>query len=285
MSPGDRSARISRSESLHQQVARNIRNDIAAGVLRDGQPLPSTRDLASQWGVSVFTINEAMRVLIDEGVVVSKARAGRFVHAPEQARRNEVRTTRPNVLMVGGYAGCGKSELGRMLARETGWPMLDKDTITRAVVEVALVALGLSANDRESQQYLTEIRPREYECLTNAMLENLQCGSSVIVTAPFVKEFHDEAWVNRTRATCADMNAHLTLVWVYCDAETMLTYIRHRGAARDASKIEDWPAYLTSLDLQFRPPGDHYLIDNSASGEPLQTQAKALLAAALEKVQ
>ena len=35
---GQRS-RISRSESLPQQVARNVRNDIAAGVLRDGREL------------------------------------------------------------------------------------------------------------------------------------------------------------------------------------------------------------------------------------------------------
>ena len=38
--------------------------------------------------------------------------------------------------------------------------------------------------------------------------------------------------------SCAqDMNATLSIVWVHCDATTMHTYIRHRGAARDATKI------------------------------------------------
>ncbi|WP_098960219.1 GntR family transcriptional regulator [Pseudonocardia sp. N23] len=282
MPSDDRSGRVARSESLHQQVARNIRNDIAAGVLRDGQPLPSTRELAAQWGVSVFTINEAMRTLIDDGIVISKPRAGRIVHAPEQAIRNEVRTAEPHVVMIGGYAGCGKTELGRMLARESGWPMLDKDTITRAVVEVALEQLGLSANDRESAEYLSVIRPREYECLMNALVENLQCGNSAVVTAPFVREFHDEAWINRARARVADHGGSLTLVWVYCDADTMLTYVRHRGAARDAAKLADWPTYLAALDLDFRPPGDHFVVDNSASGEPLQSQAKRLLSYAVQ---
>jgi DNA-binding transcriptional regulator YhcF (GntR family) len=271
-------SRISRSELLPQQVARNVRNDIAAGVLRDGQPLPATRELAEQWGVSVFTINEAMKLLSDEGLVISKPRAGRVVNAPEQVRRNEIRTSTPHVVLIGGYAGSGKTELGRILARETGWPMLDKDTLTRPVVEAALEVLGCSPHDRDSETYLNVIRPREYESLMSAMTENVQCGTSAIVTAPFIRELHDTAWINRTVAACQDMKAALSVAWVYCDAATMHTYVRHRGAARDAVKLENWDAYLDTVDLNFRPPVPHTLIDNSASGVPLQEQARALLA-------
>lgn len=274
---GQRS-RISRSESLPQQVARNIRNDVAAGVLRDGQPLPPTRELAEQWGVSVFTISEAMKLLASEGLVVNKPRAGRIVYAPEQTRRNEIRTSAPHAILIGGYAGSGKTELGRVLARETGWPMLDKDTLTRPVVEAALEVLGCSPHDRESETYLNIIRPREYESLMSAMIENVQCGTSAIVTAPFIRELHDTAWINRTTATCQDMNATLAIVWVYCDTATMHTYVRHRGAARDATKLENWGAYLDTIDLEFRPPVPHTVIDNSATGVPLQAQAKKLLA-------
>ncbi len=273
---GQRS-RISRSESLTQQVARNVRNDIAAGVLRDGQPLPATRDLAEQWGVSVFTISEAMKLLADEGLIVSRPRAGRVISAPEQMQQNELRTGAPHVILIGGYAGSGKTELGRVLARETGWPMLDKDTLTRPVVEAALEVLGCSPHDRESETYLKVIRPREYESLISAMTENVQCGTSAIVTAPFIRELHDTAWINRAAATCQDMNASLFIVWVYCDEATMHTYIRHRGAARDAAKLENWDAYLETIDLEFRPPVPHAVIDNSASGVPLQAQAKKLL--------
>jgi hypothetical protein len=51
------------------------------------------------------------------------------------------------------------------LLRETGWPMIDKDSITRPVVEVALELAGMSPNDRESDTYVSRIRPREYEAL------------------------------------------------------------------------------------------------------------------------
>ncbi len=278
---GQRS-RLSRSESLHHQVARNIRNDIAAGVLRDGQSLPATRELAEQWGVSVFTISEAMKLLAKEELIVTKPRAGRVVNAPGQVRRDEIRPSTPHVVLIGGYAGSGKTELGRILARETGWPMLDKDTLTRPVVEVALEILGCSPHDRESATYLDVIRPREYEALMSAMTENVRCGTSAIVTAPFIRELHDIAWINRLTATCQDMSATLSVVWVYCDATTMHTYIRHRGAARDTAKLENWNAYLATIDLEFLPPVPHTVINNSASVVPLQTQAKKLLASVVD---
>ena len=83
--PTDGSA-LDRSDSLHKQVARHIRNDIEAGVLRDGEVLPSTRELAQRWDVSVFTITEAMKLLAEEGLVVSKSRSKRVVQAPDQPR-------------------------------------------------------------------------------------------------------------------------------------------------------------------------------------------------------
>lgn len=69
--------------------------------------------------------------------------------------------------------------------------MIDKDTITRPVVEAALEMIGHSPNDRESEQYMTLIRPREYEALMATMVENVECGNSVIATAPFIREYTD----------------------------------------------------------------------------------------------
>lgn len=273
-----------RVESRTQQVARSIRTDIEAGVLRDGQVLPSTRDLAQKWGVSVFTISEAMKILTDEGLVISTSRSKRVVHAPNQTRNNDVRPATPHVILIGGYAGSGKSELGRILARETGWPMLDKDTLTRSVVEMALEATGHSPNDRESEHYVNFIRPREYEALAAATSENVECGNSAIVTAPFIREFRDEAWISRTQSAYASLHATTTIVWVYCDEDTMRSYIRYRGAARDTNKLADWPGYLQNIDTKFRPLAPHVLIDNSVSSAPLHDQAKNLLSQVLGTV-
>jgi predicted kinase len=185
------------------------------------------------------------------------------------------------VLIVGGYAGSGKTELGRILARETGWAMLDKDTLTRPVLEAALEIIGNSPNDRESEVYVDKIRPREYEAVLAAAHENVESGNSVIVTAPFIHEFNDPAWIKRTIARFAGLRAITTLVWVYCNSNTMHSYIRHRGAARDTAKLSNWAGYLSTIDLGLRPPAEHYLIDNSASSTPLQRQAEELLQAVI----
>lgn len=83
--------------------------------------------------------------------------------------------------------------------------------------------------------------------------------------------------MGRTLAAHAAMNVTTVVVWVYCDADTMHTYIRHRGAARDAVKLADWPGYLATIDVDFRTSVPHMVIDNRASSAPLQAQAKELV--------
>jgi predicted kinase len=254
-------------------IARHIRNDIESGKLPHEQQLPSTRVLAERWGTSVATINRAMALLAEEGIVVNRARSSRIVNYPGSALGG----TRATVVLIGGYAGSGKSELGRILARATGWALLDKDTTTRAVVEAALEMIGRSPHDRESETYLSVVRPAEYESLIAAMTENLQCGNSVILTAPFIRELADRAWCDRIAASVSGLNANLQVVWIHCDAETMRTYIKHRGAARDATKMANWESYLESVNPDFKPAIKHRIVENSAGSRPLQDQASELL--------
>lgn len=52
--------------------------------------------------------------------------------------------------------------------------------------------------------------------------------------------------------------------------------------ARDTGKLADWNDYLAGIDLEFKPAADHVIIDNSASSEPLQSQATKMLATITE---
>ncbi len=125
------------------------------------------------------------------------------------------------------------------------------------------------------------MRPREYEALLAATVENVSCGNSVIVTAPFLREFKETVWINRTQALFADLDAAISLVWLYCDEDSMHRYLRQRGAARDAGKLADWKSYWAGIDLDFRPPAPHFVVNNCVSGEPLQSQARTLLKSVL----
>jgi predicted kinase len=266
-------------EGVAEQITRQIRDSIHAGRLRHGQALSSTRQLAEEWGVSAKTINAALAPLVTEGLVLSRDRAGRTVNAPWQEETPVVlKPERPQVVLIGGYAGSGKTELGRMIVRETGWGMFDKDSTTRAVVEAALVALGQPASDRESETYLNIIRPAEYHALMDAMEENVTCGASVVVTAPFLRELTNPGWLSNVKSRCDDLGAHVNVVWVACDAESMRGYIKHRNALRDDWKLANWDAYRASINLDFRPPGDHVVIDNSRGcSRTLHDQVKELV--------
>jgi hypothetical protein len=109
------------------------------------------------------------------------------------------------------------------------------------------------------------------------MTENVECGNSAVVTAPFVREFADQAWCERITANLESLGAELHVIWVRCDATTMRTYLKHRGAARDAVKLSDWGSYVASIDIDFRPAMPHVVIDNSSDSRPLQQQAAGLL--------
>ena len=62
---------------LHDQVAAEIRRDIANGDVRPGQRLPPAHDMAAVLGVHSNTVLRALRVLRDEGVL--EFRRGRGV--------------------------------------------------------------------------------------------------------------------------------------------------------------------------------------------------------------
>jgi len=265
-----------------ERVERILRNDIEAGRLRDGEALPSTRDLANQMGVSPWTVNKAMEHLAADGLVENVSRSRRIVRSGITPPSASGEPRRPHAFLIGGYAGSGKSELARVLSRLTGAAIIDKDTITRPVVERLLEDLGRPAHDRESQTYLEQVRPHEYEALLATIQENADVGVGVIATAPFIREFQDAAWIERVGTRLNAAGVGLTLVWVRCDATTMHTYLKRRGAARDTGKLVDWNDYAAGIDLDFQPVADHVIIDNSASSEPLQSQATKMLATVSE---
>nr|WP_228537344.1 AAA family ATPase [Nocardia sp. XZ_19_231] len=188
-----------------------------------------------------------------------------------------LRTIRPRVVYVGGYAGSGKSEFARTLARMTNWAILDKDTIARPLIEPALEDLGESINDRESDTYLKRLRPREYEALEGVVADNVAVGNSAIATAPYIREFTSRTWLDRVVAQNETYRVDTTFIWVRCSLESMLFFLRKRGAGRDTAKLADWDRYSAGLDLDFRPEADHVVIDNDLDSPPMRVQAEQLI--------
>lgn len=62
-----------------QRIAADLRRRITAGELAPGDPVPSTRRLARDWGVALATATKALTVLRLEGLVEARPRIGTVV--------------------------------------------------------------------------------------------------------------------------------------------------------------------------------------------------------------
>jgi GntR family transcriptional regulator len=73
---------------LHDQVAAEIRRDIASGDVRPGERLPPAHDMAAVLGVHTNTVLRALRTLRDEGVL--EFRRGRGVTVSGEPERGVI---------------------------------------------------------------------------------------------------------------------------------------------------------------------------------------------------
>ncbi|MEU4573623.1 AAA family ATPase [Nonomuraea sp. NPDC023979] len=177
-------------------------------------------------------------------------------------KRGQRRSVEPILTLVCGYAGSGKSEFSRFLSEVTGWALLDKDSMTCAMAERLLTALGGDPHDRHTELYLREVRPLEYRCLLETAFDNLRVGTSAILSAPFIAEMNSPGWMSHLTGQCSAMGADVGVIWIRCDLTSMRRHIEIRRAARDAWKLDNWAAYTSGLDTNNSPPTAHINVDN-----------------------
>ena len=70
-------------EPAYAQLVRILRRQIAAGVFRPGDRLPSEAQLCERYGVSPMTVRRAINILVDQGVVIAEQGRGTFVRPLE----------------------------------------------------------------------------------------------------------------------------------------------------------------------------------------------------------
>ncbi len=95
------------SVPLYQQIANKIKEMIHSGILKKGNVLPSSRELAEELGISRKTVVNAMEQLVYKGILVNKERVGFFVaerkgHTQENAQPTPEKTdiSETNMLVV-----------------------------------------------------------------------------------------------------------------------------------------------------------------------------------------
>jgi len=180
---------------------------------------------------------------------------------------------RRTLVLVAGRAGTGKTEFAKLIARELRWPVLDKDTLTRPLLESLNGLRTGNPHDRESSVYLQELRHLEYESLMDAALEILENGSSVVATAPFLREVTSSEWIEDIRFEADVRSADCVVVWIESDVESMRSRLTSRNAARDSWKLEHWADYLKQLEQTPEPVTPFVTVENSI-GAPISLAAQ-----------
>ncbi|MNC34535.1 HTH-type transcriptional repressor YtrA [compost metagenome] len=73
------SVSLTSGEPIYSQVKEQIKNQILTGLLKEGELLPSIRNLAQNLKISVITTKRAYDELEQEGLVTSVSGKGTFV--------------------------------------------------------------------------------------------------------------------------------------------------------------------------------------------------------------
>ncbi|MBZ5570007.1 MAG: GntR family transcriptional regulator [Acidobacteriia bacterium] len=69
------------SQPIYRQLRDRVVAMILDGVLKEGDPLPSVRNVAAEYRVNPLTVLKGYQQLVDEGLVEAKRGRGMFINA------------------------------------------------------------------------------------------------------------------------------------------------------------------------------------------------------------
>ena len=108
---------------IYAQVETQIKNAIAAGALKSGQPLPSVRKLAAELGINPNTAARAYQELEREGTITTVPGGGTFVAngQPRFLKSERIRRLQPyarQIAVEGTQLGLNETEILDLVQEE-----------------------------------------------------------------------------------------------------------------------------------------------------------------------
>lgn len=190
--------------------------------------------------------------------------------------------TMKTIILIGGYAGSGKTYCSRILSRGISAMHLDKDVLTGPLSSLFLdnlskVSTGKDKQSRETKEYLSKVRPLEYEIMMNTVMDNIYLQVPIILNAPFISEFRNPNLVKELEARLkpnAEESIRVVKVWVMCSEENMKKRLTERGSERDASKLADWDDYYSKIEKNIDAFSPDYVIDNNSDTSLVKSLGK-----------
>lgn len=117
---------------MYLQIMEQIKQRIAVGDWKEGQPIPSIRQLAAETAVSVITVKRAYLELEREAVIVTQQGKGSYVASTPglgaRLQEEELQQHLENVMRVAAQLRIGPKELEKRM-REAGQSLAEKETV------------------------------------------------------------------------------------------------------------------------------------------------------------
>ncbi|WP_330277304.1 GntR family transcriptional regulator [Lentzea sp. NBC_00516] len=106
---------------IYQQIRDRVVEAVAAGTLKAGDPLPSTRQLGVDLGINFHTVSKAYDLLRQEGVIRINRKSGAVVRRDHGSGPPEA-----------GFADAWQSRLRTLLAEATTQGLTRDDVLGRS---------------------------------------------------------------------------------------------------------------------------------------------------------
>jgi predicted kinase len=172
----------------------------------------------------------------------------------------------PKLVIVGGFPCSGKTLISKMIARK-GLFFVDKDSVAKFFTKALLESLGSYGDDRQSELYVSKVKDLEYQTILDVSFENIGLGNSVVVTAPFIKDFFDPTWINNIHQRVKFLGGELVLLWIHTDLDILKQRMVLRREPRDNWKLDNWEEYVSGLPMSAPNEPAVIIVENSKLSE------------------
>lgn len=153
------------------------------------------------------------------------------------------------LILVSAPPASGKTYVSMKLAETLSHvTYLDKDSLV-PLSNVAYKIAGIPV-EREGKFFQENIRDVEYDVILEMAFTALSYEDIVLINAPFTRELHDVEYINGLRKKLEEQyNAHLVIVWVVCDIQTVKERMIARNSDRDVFKIKNFDSWVKTQDF------------------------------------
>lgn len=106
-------------QPIYEQIRRGIIKSLSQNDLKYGEALPSVRQLASDIGVNLHTVNKAYKMLEEDGIIVMDRRFGsKIVDKTKDISENQKRKVKEEldfIIALAKVKNIEKSDLDRLI--------------------------------------------------------------------------------------------------------------------------------------------------------------------------